>query len=106
MRTPADILALYQERKKFYDPLHQGMAEIAAIYDGDAQVALPDLGRDEPSSVPNLLAQGVDQMAGRIASVVPRSPSPPRSPVIAPPTAVRSPPRTRSPAGGSPIGSP
>lgn len=72
MRTPADILALYQERKKFYDPLHQGMAEIAAIYDGDAQVALPDLGRDEPSSVPNLLAQGVDQMAGRIASVVPQ----------------------------------
>lgn len=72
MRSPADILSLYTERKKFYDPLHQGMAEIAAIYDGDAQVALPDLGRDEPSSVPNLLAQGVDQMAGRIASVIPQ----------------------------------
>lgn len=72
MRSAAEILALFEERKKFYQPLHAGMAEIAAIYDGEASVALPDMNRDEPSSVPNLLAQGVDQMAGRIASVIPQ----------------------------------
>lgn len=71
MRSANDVLALFMERKRFYQPLHAGMAEIASIYDGTASVALPDLGRDEPSSVPNLLAQGVDQMAGRISSVTP-----------------------------------
>ena len=71
MRSADSILALFHERKRFYQPLHAGMAEVASIYDGTASVALPDLGRDEPSSVPNLLAQGVDQMAGRISSVIP-----------------------------------
>lgn len=71
MRSSDDVLTLFHERKKFYQPLHAGMAEVASIYDGTASVALPDLGRDEPSSVPNLLAQGVDQMAGRISSVTP-----------------------------------
>ena len=72
MRSADSVLALFHERKRFYQPLHAGMAEIASIYDGTASVALPDLGRDEPSSVPNLLAQGVDQMAGRISSVTPQ----------------------------------
>ena len=71
MRSADSVLALFHERKRFYQPLHAGMAEVASIYDGTASVALPDLGRDEPSSVPNLLAQGVDQMAGRISSVTP-----------------------------------
>jgi hypothetical protein len=72
MRSAESILALFESRKTYYQPLHAGMAEIAAIYDGEASVALPDMGRDEPSSVPNLLAQGVDQMAGRISSVIPQ----------------------------------
>ena len=72
MRTADEVLSLFQERRKFYSPIHAGMAEIASIYDGQAQVNLPDMGRDEPSAVPNLLAQGVDQMAGRISSVMPQ----------------------------------
>jgi hypothetical protein len=72
MRSADDVCSLYQERQKFYSPLHAAQAEIANIYDGNATVALPDMGRDEPSSVPNLLAQGIDQMAGRIASVIPQ----------------------------------
>jgi hypothetical protein len=72
MRSAESILALFEQRKTYYQPLHAGMAEIAAIYDGEASVALPDMNRDEPSSVPNLLAQGVDQMAGRISSVIPQ----------------------------------
>lgn len=72
MRTADDILALFEERKRHYGPLHAAMGEIAAIYDGDAVIDLPDMGRDEQSSVPNLLAQGVDQTAGRISSTMPQ----------------------------------
>jgi hypothetical protein len=51
--------------------LHSKMQEIADLYNGRAEVPLPDLERDEKPSIPNLLQQGVDQMAGRIASVTP-----------------------------------
>jgi hypothetical protein len=71
MKSADDVLDLYLERRKFYSPLHAGMAQVAAVYNGEATVDLPDMGKDEMSSVPNLLAQGVDQMAGRIASVMP-----------------------------------
>lgn len=71
MRSADEILALFNERRRYYGPIHAAMREIEMIYDGDATVSLPDMGRDEGSSVPNLLAQGVDQMAGRIASVIP-----------------------------------
>lgn len=72
MRSAESILHLYSERQKYWNPLHAAMSEIKAIYDGEAVVNLPDMGRDEQSSVPNLLAQGVDQMAGRISSVIPQ----------------------------------
>jgi len=72
MRSARDILDLYLQRRSFYQPLHAAMREIQSIYDGDATVTLPDMGRDEASSVPNLLAQGVDQMAGRVSSVIPQ----------------------------------
>jgi hypothetical protein len=72
VRSAESILALYHERRKFYDPIHAAMNEIDLIYNGDATVDLPDMGREEASSVPNLLAQGVDQMAGRISSVIPQ----------------------------------
>lgn len=65
------ILDLYQQRKVHWAPVHAKMMMIADIYNGRAKVPLPDLDRDELPSVPNLLAQGVDQMAGRITSVMP-----------------------------------
>jgi hypothetical protein len=51
--------------------MHSKMRTIQAIYNNTAQVPMPDMDRSDSPSVPNLLAQGVDQMAGRIASVVP-----------------------------------
>ena len=71
MRTPEAIFALYLERGKQLLDMHQGMQAVKEIYEGNASVPLPDLSRDEKSSVPNLLAQGVDQMSGRIASTMP-----------------------------------
>ena len=71
MRTPESIFALYRERVQALTSLHFGMRQVKEIYEGKATVPLPDMNRDEKSSVPNLLAQGVDQMAGRIASTMP-----------------------------------
>lgn len=67
-----EILNLYRARKAHYAPLHGKMKEIADIYNGKARVPLPDMERDEQPAIPNLLQQGVDQMAGRITSVVPQ----------------------------------
>ena len=54
-----------------YGHLHAKMREVQAIYSGAARVPLPEVERNEIASVPNLMAQGIDQMSGRIASVVP-----------------------------------
>lgn len=71
MRTPDEILNLYRQRVKYYGPLHGKMRQIQSIYNGTAEVPLPDIEQSDIPSVPNLLAQGVDQMSGRISSVVP-----------------------------------
>jgi hypothetical protein len=71
MRSPEAILDLYRNRRLEYADLHGKMQTIADIYNGRAVVPLPDMERNEQPSIPNLLQQGVDQMAGRITSVVP-----------------------------------
>jgi hypothetical protein len=71
VKTPEAIFALYLERSRTLLDVHQGMQAVKDIYEGKATVPLPDMDKQEKSSVPNLLAQGVDQMAGRIASTMP-----------------------------------
>jgi len=71
MRTVDEILSLYRERSKYYMGLHGKMRTIQSIYNGTMSIPLPEIERSEMPSVPNLLAQGVDQMAGRVASVIP-----------------------------------
>lgn len=71
MKSTDEILKLYRQRVQYYGPMHSKMRMIQAIYNNTAQVPMPDMDRSDSPSVPNLLAQGVDQMAGRIASVVP-----------------------------------
>lgn len=71
MKSIEEILGLYKQRVSFYGPLHSKMRLIQSIYNGTAEIPLPDMERSEMPSVPNLLASGVDQMAGRIASVTP-----------------------------------
>lgn len=71
MKTVDDILALYKQRSAFFSPLHSKMRTIQSIYNGTMEVPLPDMERSDMPSAPNLLAQGVDQMAGRITSVIP-----------------------------------
>ena len=66
-----EVISLYRQRLNFYGPLHQKMKLIQSIYNGTMEVPLPDMEENTMPSVPNLLAAGVDQMAGRITSVVP-----------------------------------
>lgn len=69
--TVEAILDLYRQRTAYYAPLHTKMRTIQSIYNGTMEVPLPDMEQSSMPSVPNLLAQGVDQMAGRITSVIP-----------------------------------
>jgi hypothetical protein len=71
MRSPESILELYKDRKASLAGLHGKQAEIAAVYNGKITVPLLDMEREEAPSVPNLLAQGIDQMAARISSTTP-----------------------------------
>jgi hypothetical protein len=65
------IISLYKQRVNYYGPLHVKMKQIQSIYNGTMEVPLPDMEQNSFPSTPNLLAAGVDQMAGRITSVVP-----------------------------------
>lgn len=71
MKTAEEILSLYKQRLNFYGPLHSRMRMIQSIYNGSMQVPLPDMEQNAMPAAPNLLAAGVDQMAGRITSVIP-----------------------------------
>ena len=71
MKSVDHILDLYRQRVNYYGGLHSKMRQVQSIYNGTARVPLPGVERNEAASVPNLLAQGIDQMAGRIASVTP-----------------------------------
>lgn len=69
--TAEQIIALYKQRLNYYGPLHTKMKQIQSIYNGTMEVPLPDMEQSAYPSTPNLLAAGVDQMAGRITSVIP-----------------------------------
>lgn len=66
------LLDLFHSRASQYTSLHSGMKQVETIYDGEFIVSISDMDKNEKAAVPNLLRQGVDQMAGRVASVVPQ----------------------------------
>lgn len=65
------VVDLYMERVRDPSGQHAKMAMIRQIYNGESMVELPDINGIKAPPVPNLVAQGIDQIAGRIASVVP-----------------------------------
>jgi hypothetical protein len=72
MTVPAEqIVQWYRSRRSAQNPQRARMAEIRDIYNGDVQVPLPELDRNEQAAVANLISQGLDQMAMRIASTLP-----------------------------------
>ena len=71
MTDAGAVVDLYMERVRDPSDQHTKMAMIRQIYNGDAVVELPDINGIKAPPVPNLVAQGIDQIAGRIASVIP-----------------------------------
>ena len=80
MKTVDEILALYTVRSRANDGAKQKMRTLRDYYNGDVIVPLPELNSDEQSAVANLLSQGLDQTAMRIASTAPDIYCPPTDP--------------------------
>ena len=65
------ILTLFRERQQERSGIFRRMSEIRDHYNGDVIVPLPELDELEKPAIPNLIAQGIDQFAMQVASVIP-----------------------------------
>jgi hypothetical protein len=70
-RSPADIYALYLERRKARSPIISQMEMIRNHVNGDVVVPLPEMDRDEKSFVANLIQTGLDSIGQRISDRMP-----------------------------------
>lgn len=70
MKSLEDIVTTHKARLGELGPLHAAALEVQQVYDGELVVPLPELDKNEKAAVPNLLKQGLDQMAMRISSVM------------------------------------
>lgn len=80
MITAEEIVQLYAVRKKFHARRQTRMEELRCAYRGEMDVPLPELGRNEKPMTANLVAQGLDGIAQRIASTMPNVTCPPTRP--------------------------
>jgi len=71
VKTIEEIVAIYASRQQGSDDAKSRMRNLRDYYNGDVIVPLPEINSDEQSAVANLLAQGLDQTAMRIASTRP-----------------------------------
>ena len=71
MKTVDEIITLYTTRNRANGSSKAKMRNLRDYYNGDVVVPLPELDSNEQSAVANLLAQGLDQTAMRIASTSP-----------------------------------
>ena len=67
----AQIISMFQERRKNRAGIFNRMDEVRRHYNGDVMVPLPELDEMEKPAIPNLIAQGIDQFAMRVASTMP-----------------------------------
>ena len=77
MKSTEEIVDLYYARKNAHAGVKDRMRHIRDHYNGDVVVPLPEIDSTESSAVANLLAQGLDQTAMRVASVLPDIVCPP-----------------------------
>lgn len=76
------IYALYEQRRGDRMPFINRWQDIRDAYQSDLIVPLPELSAKERVAVPNLIGQGIDQMAMRISSTTPNVVYPPLKPHI------------------------
>jgi len=80
VKSVEDIVELYTVRLREDDNNKARMRVLRDYYNGDVVVPLPEIDGNEQSAVANLLAQGLDQTAMRIASTSPDIFCPPTDP--------------------------
>ncbi len=66
-----EIVSLYNERKNDLGPTLDRMRQLRNAYNGEMVIPLPEMDRQEQVAVANLIANGLDQSAMRIASTTP-----------------------------------
>ena len=71
MKSVEEIIEIYTSRIRVASGAKARMRNLRDYYNGDVIVPLPEINADEKSAVANLLAQGLDQTAMRIASTSP-----------------------------------
>lgn len=74
------IVSWFNERKMAMGPTLNRMRQLADAVNGDVIIPLPELDASERPAVANLIAQGLDQTAQRIASTLPNVNCPPVRP--------------------------
>ena len=82
VKTPEEIYSLYRSRRRLRGPLIARMEDIRTAYNGELAIPMAELSAYEKAAVPNLVAQGIDQTATRIASTVPNIMYPPTKPGV------------------------
>jgi hypothetical protein len=70
-KASGQIVSMYQERRMSRSGIFRRMQEVRDHYNGDVIVPLPELDEAERPAIPNLIAQGIDQFAMRVASTLP-----------------------------------
>lgn len=80
MISPEEVVQLYYSRRRTYSKRLARMEELRQAYAGDLDIPLPELDRTEKPMVANLIAQGLDQAAMRVASTIPNVRCPPEKP--------------------------
>ena len=65
------VVTLYHERRRKRQPMLDKRLKVLEQYNGETRVPLPELDQSQMPAVANLLGLGLDQLAQRIASVMP-----------------------------------
>lgn len=76
------LVSLYTERKKALQPVHAAMRELRDVVNGDTDLPIAELNRNDRPMVANLVEQGLTQHAMRVASTMPDVSFPPLRPGI------------------------
>lgn len=71
MKTAEELVDLASRRQTDCGSAQARMDKVRRIYNGEERIALPELQADEEVTAANLTQLGIDQMAMRVASVVP-----------------------------------
>jgi hypothetical protein len=78
--TTEHIVDLYHRRRKTHQGRLTAMNTLRDAYEGQMDLPLPELARNEKPLVANLIAQGLDGRANRVSSTMPNVTCPPLRP--------------------------